>query len=422
MSFWLWILLLAALFWAAILILRQNRIIRDLADSLENRIPFLLSTREGYYGKTSWQRLIRAINQLLEENRRLRGEHAGQVGQLRATLESMQEAVLIVDQSNRIVLANRACKKMFPAFEQPGRTLPQLMPNPAFLEFVEGIRKGDHLPQREIEFGSEDSRIWVELTGSSIPGMSPDDPEEILLVMHNITRLKQLESMRREFVANVSHELRTPLSMIKGYVETLQDEEETLPREKRVKFLDIVSRHTDRLTNLLEDLLSLSQLESRSRPLQKKVIYLEPLIQLLPDTYRDRLDKEQHTLQLRLGEVKMPVYADASKILQVFENLLDNAIKYSPAKSLIEIGIHYEEDTVFAWVKDNGIGISEEDLPRIFERFYRVDKGRSREKGGTGLGLSIVKHIIQLHGGTLHAESQLGKGTTIGFRLPLYRG
>src|SRR5690606_32917122 len=141
----------------------------------------------------------------------------------------------------------------------------------------------------------------------------------------------------------------------------------------------------------------------------------------LPESYRDRLDREQHTLQLQFDEMKMPVYADASKMLQVFENLLDNAIKYSPAKTLIEIGVRYDDEQAYAWVRDNGIGIAEEDLARIFERFYRVDKGRSREKGGTGLGLSIVKHIVQLHGGTLHAESRLGKGTSIGFRLPLYR-
>ncbi len=419
MGFWLWLVLLAVLLGVIYKLVRQGRVIRDLADAFERDSLYLFATNDGPRHNTSLRRLVESINRLVEENRRLRGEHAGQVGQLRATLESMQEAVLIVDRQNSVVLANRACQKILPEINQTGAKIEQSLRNAGVLDFVTQVRSGGHSHQREIELGRGDSRIWVEATGSTIMGFQPEGGDMTLLVLHNITRLKQLEAVRKDFVANVSHELRTPLSMIKGYVETLVDEEASLPAKTRQKFLNTVARHTDRLVLLLDDLLTLSRLESGARPLEREVVYLEDLILSLGETYRTRLEQHGHTLRLELSPERVPVFADTSKILQVFENLIENAIKYSPDNSLIEVGTRVDHEHVVSWVRDNGVGIAAEDLSRVFERFYRVDKGRSREKGGTGLGLSIVKHVVQLHGGTLDAKSQVGKGTTISFRLPV---
>lgn len=418
MAFWLWLFLLVALAATVFRLIRQQRMIRDLVDSFERDTLFLFSSNSGPYRTGSFRRLVESINQLIEENRRLRGEHAGQVGQLRATLESMQEAVLIIDRSNRVVLANRASQRVLPEVNVAGSRIEQSFRNAGIMDFVNHVRSGGHSHHREIEFGSGEQRIWVEATGSTIMGLQPDAGDMTLLVLHNITRLKQLEAVRKDFVANVSHELRTPLSMIKGYVETLIDEDASLPEKTRKKFLDTVARHTNRLVLLLDDLLTLSRLENGNRPLDRNVIYLEHLVTGLAETYRARLEQHGHTLRLELAAERAPVFADESKILQVFENLIDNAIKYSADNSVIEVGTKADQGHVIAWVRDNGAGIAEEDLPRVFERFYRVDKGRSREKGGTGLGLSIVKHVIQLHGGTLDAKSRVGKGTTISFRLP----
>lgn len=418
MAFWLWLLLFVALVVAVYHIIRQQRVIRDLADSFERDTLFLFPSNAGPFRSGPFRRLVESINKLIEENRRLRGEHAGQVGQLRATLESMQEAVLIIDRNNQVVLANRASQRIFPEINAGGGRIEQSFRNAGIMDFVNQIRSGGHSHQREIELGRGDERVWVEATGSTIMGLQPDAGDMTLMVLHNITRLKQLEAVRKDFVANVSHELRTPLSMIKGYVETLVDDDGTLPDATRRKFLDTVARHTNRLVLLLDDLLTLSRLENGKRPLARNILYLEDLVTGLADIYRSRMEQHGHTLVLELAAERVPVFADESKILQVFENLIDNAIKYSPDNSTIAVGTRVEDGTVAAWVRDNGVGIAEEDLPRVFERFYRVDKGRSREKGGTGLGLSIVKHVIQLHGGTLDAQSQIGKGTTISFRLP----
>lgn len=418
LSFWLWAGLCAALIFALFQLLRQNRFIRDLADAFERESLFLLSHDSGFYRSAPCRLLAKSINRMVLENRRLRGEHAGQVGQLRATFESMQEAVIILNRENHIVLANRSAHKFFPKIGDTGRRIEQLLPNPSFLDFIGQVRKGSLNPNREIEFSSDENSLWVEATGSMIPGLQPDEPKMTLLVLHNITRLKQLESVRRDFVANVSHELRTPLSMIKGYVETLCDEGPDLPPEKQQKFLATVRRHTDRLTLLLEDLLTLSRLESRSRPLQRQILHIEKLVEQLHESYRNRLEQNSQHLKFEFADPAVAVFADPSKILQVLENLLENAVKYSPEQSIITIGTRCESGLVHTWVADNGPGISAEDLPRIFERFYRVDKGRSREKGGTGLGLSIVKHVIQLHGGSVRADSKPGEGTRIEFSLP----
>jgi two-component system phosphate regulon sensor histidine kinase PhoR len=224
--------------------------------------------------------------------------------------------------------------------------------------------------------------------------------------------------VRKDFVANVSHELRTPLSIIKGYAETLVDGHHDMPLTDRDKFLRTIQRHTERLNSLLEDLLTLSRLESINPGLRRESVAVSDLITSLIEDYRARPAASGYQLHFAIDPTIGELLVDPLKITQVCENLLDNALKYSPKGSCIDVSARRRDHEVEVSVRDNGPGIPAEDLPHIFERFYRVDKGRSRDKGGTGLGLSIVKHIVQLHGGRVWVESKVGQGTAFFFGLP----
>jgi two-component system, OmpR family, phosphate regulon sensor histidine kinase PhoR len=247
------------------------------------------------------------------------------------------------------------------------------------------------------------------------------DPEQSLigtiLVFHDLTRIKQLENVRKEFVANVSHELRTPLSLIKGYVETLLDGAKEDPA-LTARFLQTIERHADRLTFLIDDLLAISQLESGQVAYNIQTVDLRGQVERVCSELEVRALERQVTL---VNEVPADLWvrADADRLQQVLLNLIDNAIKYGRTAGSVRIGGRVVADSlVEGFVADDGPGIPPESQPRVFERFYRVDRARSREQGGTGLGLSIVKHIIQAHGGEVDVESQPGRGTTFRFTLP----
>ncbi|NBB79435.1 MAG: hypothetical protein GVY36_08320, partial [Verrucomicrobia bacterium] len=251
-------------------------------------------------------------------------------------------------------------------------------------------------------------------------GDSPKDAQSTLLVLHDITQLKALEVMRREFVANVSHELRTPLTIIKGFAEALIDDEATIDPVARKRFTTKIQNNAERLHVLVEDLLTLSRLESRPDQIETVEQPIEPLFSEVAENYRTRLvDGKQH-IEVDVDPAITKVSFDRYRINQVLDNFIENTFRYAPDFTLLRLEAAYEpEDScVRCSVIDDGPGISEKDLPHIFKRFYRVDKGRSRETGGTGLGLSIVKHIVQLHGGSVEAESKPGQGTRMSFRLP----
>jgi two-component system phosphate regulon sensor histidine kinase PhoR len=238
-----------------------------------------------------------------------------------------------------------------------------------------------------------------------------------IAVFHDITRLKELEKIRQDFVANVSHELRTPLTTIKGYAETLLDG--ALKEDVALQFVSVIKRHTDRLTKIVEDLLTLSTIESKEFHLKKERLSISELIRDAVDFVKEAADKKKISISEKETTSSLMVEADRNYLEQVLVNLLDNAIKYGREGGEIEISTaEKDQKEIEISVRDNGMGIPREDLPRVFERFYRVDKGRSQALGGTGLGLSIVKHIVQAHAGRVWAESQLGEGSTFYFTLP----
>jgi len=413
-------LALAAGLALALLRLRRHRhAARSLEQAILQKQPILQEELQGDDGDS---RLISAINELIAELTRLQQLRTGQLAQLEATLGSLQEAVLIVDANNYILLANKALQGIFPSAQNILRQrLELVLRSVAFLNYVDSVRAGRAQPQHEIEFVEGNSATWVEATGTLIPPLDDQRGPWALFVLHDITKQKRLESVRKDFVANVSHELRTPLSVIKGYIETLVDGRD-MPVEDRERFLRTIQRHTERLNSLLEDLLALSRLESINPDLHREPVSLSTLITGLVDDYRARPAAAGHSLNFALDPAVGEILIDPLKITQVFENLLENALKYAPRGSHIDISTRLHANDVEVCVRDNGPGIPEADLPHIFERFYRVDKGRSREKGGTGLGLSIVKHIVQLHGGRVWCESKLGQGTAFFFSLPLHAG
>jgi two-component system phosphate regulon sensor histidine kinase PhoR len=317
-------------------------------------------------------------------------------------------------------LANNALQQILPSAVQIiDQRLEVVLHSVSFLNYVETVRAGEAEPQFPIEFIEGAETHWIEVTGSTIPPLDGGKGQWALFVLHDITRQKRLELVRKEFVANVSHELRTPLSVIKGYVETLVDGHQEMDEQDRTRFLAIINRHTERLNSLLEDLLTLSRLESINPGLSSESIDLSQLIDGIVDDYRGRPAATEHEILFKTDPAIEKLLLDPLKITQVFANLLDNALKYTPPKTRITISAKLSQEEVVVTLRDNGPGIPETDLPHIFERFYRVEKGRSRERGGTGLGLSIAKHIIQLHGGNLRVESTQGQGTTFSFNLPL---
>jgi len=258
-----------------------------------------------------------------------------------------------------------------------------------------------------------------EFQMTSVP-MGNDNGEVTgaVILFHDISELKRADQIRRDFVANVSHELRTPLSILRGYIETLLDDPK-MPRTECARILEVMGQHSKRLGLLANDLLTLAQLESGSSSLRLSAIDLAQFFSGLVRDWKKKLAAKHLKAVSDVAKIVPIICADEARLREVFDNLLDNAVKYSSKSGEIRLEADRVGDQIALSVSDDGIGISQEDLPRIFERFYRADKARSRELGGTGLGLAIVKHIAQLHGGRVEAESELGRGTTIRVVLPL---
>ncbi len=418
MSVFLAVVFLLTLLFLLRVMWRQNRALGELRNAVRSSQPFLQRDRAADY-LPGWPALTGTVNQLITENTELRHQRTDQLTQLEATLGNLRDAVLIVDESNYIHLANRALREIFPgARDLVNLRLELIVRSVPFLDYVRATRAGQPLPRQEFEIIDRQNTHWIEASGAPIP--SPDGKSQwALFVIHDMTNQRKLERVRRDFVANASHELRTPLSIIKGYIETLVDGHQTMSLEDRDKFLKTIQRHSERLKAIIDDLLILSRLESATPGLTFAPVDLPALLQGIADDYRRRPNGADHVIVATAPETLGLVQADAEKLTQVFGNLLDNALKYTPKGARLELGGSVTgENEVELFVGDNGPGIPAADLLHIFERFYRVDKGRSRETGGTGLGLSIVKHIVQMHGGRVWAESEEGRGLAIRMRLP----
>jgi len=312
---------------------------------------------------------------------------------------------------------NPSLRKIFLVDTNPeGKKPLEVIRNTAVQDIVDRIIQGRQgLATEEITINTPEEKI---LKVNGVPIVRNNEFEGAILVFHDITELRRLEQIRQDFVANVSHELRTPISSIKGYAETLL-EGALEDKDNAKEFISIIYQDSNRLANLINDLLDLSKIESGKMKMSFVPLDTVSLIKRAVTVIENQAKAKSIALKLDIPSGLPKVKADETRISQVMINLLDNAIKYTLENGSVIISANVINNTLQIDIVDTGIGISEKDLPRIFERFYRVDKARSRELGGTGLGLSIVKHIVSAHGGQVWVKSEPGLGSTFTFTIPL---
>lgn len=327
--------------------------------------------------------------------------------ELAVLLDSMQEAVVGISPHSQITWSNSKMKAVSPSAMREGRPLVECIRDPDVLEAVETAMHEGAL-SRARATGFVPGRVFA-VSAAPMPGGGA------VVVLHDVTEIERAERMRRDFVANVSHELRTPLTSIIGYVETVLDDE-SLSEQAR-EFLAIVLRNGKRMNRLTVDLLALANVEAGDYRIHPEPIRAETLIDEALDSLAGMAIDSGIELE-RAPAPPTPVLADHDALNQVFGNLIENAMKYAASGKRVRVGARDAGESIEFYVQDFGRGIASEHLDRIFERFYRVDKARSRDSGGTGLGLAIVKHIVLAHGGAIRAESELGRGATFVFTLP----
>jgi two-component system phosphate regulon sensor histidine kinase PhoR len=401
-----------------------NQPIYDLTQRTIQSVSSYFRLETTSYLGNELDKLSKAIDEITIQFRNRINVVSKESNYLQTIFKGMAEGVLVVDERGRILVANHALRQLLhlpPSVAN--RTALEIIRNAQLEEAIRNVIQKESSTSFELNLPLPLGKTFEVNVVRIMP--SPDekgkDAEGVrgaIAVFHDITRLKELERIRQDFVANVSHELRTPLTTIKGYAETLL--EGALKEEVAFQFVQVIKRHSDRLTKIVEDLLTLSKIE-----LEEFQLKIEPLPfpELAEDVLRytqEAAEKKKISISLEVP-TPMMVKADRHYLEQILINLIENAIKYGrEGGKVIVSAVQKDQREIEVSVRDNGIGIPKEDLPRIFERFYRVDKGRSQELGGTGLGLSIVKHLVQTHGGRVWAESQLGEGSTFYFTLPHY--
>ncbi len=337
---------------------------------------------------------------------------------LEAVLGGMAEGVIAVDERDRVILANAAAAELlgFTMADVESLSLLEVVRHHMLQQLVTDTRATESLQRAELEVhsGSENRRV-LDVQSTPLPDTSP---QRVILVLHDVTDLRRLESMRQEFVANVSHELKTPLSSIRAYAETLSAGAVNDP-EHRGTFLHRIEEQADRLNNLIQDLLSLSRIESGRQTYDIATVNVADIVTTCIAENQGAANLKRIHLSCSDIQQDLRIQADEEGLAQIINNLIGNAIKYTSEGGEVTVVLRQQDSTICMDVRDTGIGIDEEHLTRVFERFYRVDKARSRELGGTGLGLAIVKHLAQAFGGNVTVTSQPTKGSTFTVQLPV---
>jgi two-component system phosphate regulon sensor histidine kinase PhoR len=359
------------------------------------------------------------VARVLDDTARELGRRITELAQDRARMEAilagMREGVIVVDAQGRVSLANDAAHQMMqPDGLAPGQRYTEVRLHPDIRAMIGSALAGETPGGVEASLLRDPGRTIVAraapvTTGGGSPGA--------VLVLHDITDLRHADRMRRDFVANVSHELRTPLTAIRGYVEALQDEAQSDPDEAK-RFLEIIARHASRMERLVRDLLRLARLEAGQEPVEREPTDIESLFSGLVTELEGSLEKKGQRVVTDVDPSAASVLVDRAKLHDALRNLVENAVAYAPPSTTIELAARRSAGHVVITVSDEGPGIPEADLTRIFERFYRVDKARSRESGGTGLGLSIVKHLVGILGGEVKAANRPSGGAVFSIQLP----
>ena len=396
---------------------RYGRKVRELQEAAARLAEGDLSQRLPAPDSEELAGLAESFNRMAAQIESRMQEVVRQRNQLEGVLSSMQEGVIAVDPEERVLSLNPAAARWFdlPLERARGRSLQEVVRNLAIQKFVARSLKSREPAEEDMAVFQNGERI-LNVRSTPLQGAGSGTFGS-LIVFNDVTQLRRLEDMRRDFVANVSHELKTPLTAIKGFVETLHQGQAD-PEEAR-RFLGIIAKHVDRLNVIIEDLLMLSRIEDESERAEIKRVSVR-----LHDVFANAVQicrpaAEAKAIRIRVaGDETLTASVDPVLLEQAVVNLLDNAVKYSDPEREVEISGRAAEREILIHVRDQGVGIERRHLPRLFERFYRVDKARSRAVGGTGLGLSIVKHIAQAHGGHVSVESTVGEGSRFTIHLP----
>jgi two-component system phosphate regulon sensor histidine kinase PhoR len=358
------------------------------------------------YGFGSWGHAFDRIGRYMRADAHERTETAAELERLHAAVDLLPDGLVVLDRYDHVQWSNRAAQDLHGLFGTR-RPIDHFVRQPEFLQY---LRDGDFSRPVQMALpGAPGRRFSLKIV--------PTDESYRLLVTRDVTESSRLEQMRRDFVANVSHEIRTPLTVVAGFVETLIEME--LPPDERRRCLEMAQRQTATMQRLVEDLLTLATLESATQPPESTTVPVEPLLQALLADVR-ALSGGRHAIALRLDSPGALI-GTPGELDSAVRNLLTNAVRYTPDGGTITLTWKVTDGEGRLAVRDTGIGIAAEDLPRLTERFYRVDRGRSRETGGTGLGLAIVKHIAQRHGARLEVESRIGAGSTFSLCFPRSR-
>ena len=348
--------------------------------------------------------LADSFNFMSEQIKELFTQLSRQKEELNSVLSSMEEGLIALDKNGEILFGNDSFKKIIANDRIEGKSYWEVLREPKFGELIRKVQEEKKNLAEEI--------MLKERTFLCSAAFLPSR-QETVVTLHDLTRIRDLEKIKKDFVVNVSHELRTPLTAIKGYIETLYEEADAKSRN----YLEIIRRHTDRLINIVKDLLLLSELEEKEFRLQTEKLNLKSLIESILKIFMPRIKEKKLCVKLTAEDSLPLIEGDPFKLEQMLINVIDNAVKYTK-KGKIEISLKKEDRNARIEIQDTGIGIPKEYLDRIFERFYVIDKSRSKKLGGTGLGLSIVKHIALLHNGDVYVKSTPGKGTTFTILLP----
>src|SRR5580658_4383679 len=393
---------------------RVAQVVGELRGATRRMSDGDLSARTHFAGRDEFALLGQTLDRVAGRLSVTLGDLRGERDLQKKILEAMHEGVVVVDPEGRIELVNSALRSMLLlGTDAVGKLLIETVRHAQLSEMLEGARAEPDDKVVELELpGLKPRRVLVQ-----VAPLSAGD-EGLLFVFVDVTELRRLESLRRDFVANASHELRTPIAAVRSATETLRNGALS-DVVAAARFLDIIERNSVRLQNLVEDMLELSKLESNEFKLKREPVELERVVPLVLALFRERAEKKGVRLGAELAAPLPDIEGDARALEHVLSNLVDNAVKYCPAGASILVRASADNGRVRLVVADTGPGIAPEHLSRVFERFYRVDAGRSRDLGGTGLGLSIVKHMVEAMRGKVSVESTVGSGST--FRVALHR-
>lgn len=399
------IIALISLLGALIFSRSLSKPIRELSNASRKVASGDFNVRVFLKNKDELRELADSFNYMTDQIRTLFTQLSRQKEELDSIISSIQEGLLVFDKNGKILLTNESFKKIVQSSDIEGKFYWEVVREPHFGELIKRVRDEKRNYTEEVALHDK-----IFLCSTTFLGTR----EEIVVILYDITEMKNIEKIKKDFVVNISHELRTPLTAIKGFVETLEEEID----EKNRHYVDIIRKHTDRLINIVKDLLTLSELEEKGTTLELEEVHLGNMMERVFKIFDPQMREKKLMRELKVEDALPFIKADSFKLEQAFVNLIDNAVKYTE-QGKITLSLKQRDNQVMIEVEDTGIGIPDEHIPRIFERFYVVDKSRSKRLGGTGLGLSIVKHIVHLHNGTIDVKSTPNQGTTFSITLPI---